>query len=91
MSASRDNRPLILQNLALWLLQALYTLSPIDLLPDFIPFIGQMDDLLGFVLTVAFTIYTARTLVKEGVLPDKRSSAIDVKYEPIPVDQIKKW
>ena len=30
----------------------LYVLSPIDLIPDFVPGVGQMDDLGAIVLTV---------------------------------------
>jgi uncharacterized membrane protein YkvA (DUF1232 family) len=33
-------------------LPALYVLSPLDLLPDFIPFIGHMDDAALFVLAL---------------------------------------
>ncbi len=85
------HRPLVLANLALWVLQALYTLSPIDLLPDFIPVIGLLDDLLGFGLVIAFTVYTARVLRREGALPGRREPAIDVvPYEPMPLEQLRK-
>jgi uncharacterized membrane protein YkvA (DUF1232 family) len=43
----RDVRvPIWARGLAL--LPALYLLSPIDLLPDFIPFVGRLDDALVF-------------------------------------------
>jgi uncharacterized membrane protein YkvA (DUF1232 family) len=53
--AARDSRtPLVAKLLAL--VTAAYALSPIDLIPDFIPVIGYLDDLvlvpLGIVLVV---------------------------------------
>lgn len=43
-----------------------YLLLPIDLLPDFIPFLGQMDD-----LTIAFAlIYFALELIPPEVFAD---------------------
>lgn len=56
--SARDPRtPLLVRLLAL--LAAAYALSPIDLIPDFIPVIGYLDDLillpLGIALIVKFT------------------------------------
>lgn len=56
--AARDPRtPLLVRALAV--LVAAYALSPIDLIPDFIPVIGYLDDLLliplGLALVVRFT------------------------------------
>jgi len=56
--SARDPRtPLLVRLLAL--LVAAYALSPIDLIPDFIPVIGYLDDLillpLGIALIVKFT------------------------------------
>lgn len=56
--AARDPRtPLLVRILAV--LVAAYALSPIDLIPDFIPVIGYLDDLillpLGIALIVKFT------------------------------------
>lgn len=56
--AARDPRtPLLVRALALFV--AAYALSPIDLIPDFIPVIGYLDDLLliplGLALVVRFT------------------------------------
>lgn len=56
--AARDPRTPILVR-ALAVLVAAYALSPIDLIPDFIPVIGYLDDLLliplGLVLVVRLT------------------------------------
>lgn len=56
--SARDPRtPLLVRLLAL--LVAAYALSPIDLIPDFIPVIGYLDDLillpLGIALIIKFT------------------------------------
>ena len=41
--------------LILWLVVA-YALSPIDLIPDFIPVVGLLDDLLILALAVTFAV-----------------------------------
>lgn len=56
--AARDPRtPLLVRLLALGV--AAYALSPIDLIPDFIPVLGYLDDVillpLGIVLVIRFT------------------------------------
>ncbi|MBW1881042.1 MAG: DUF1232 domain-containing protein [Deltaproteobacteria bacterium] len=57
----------------MWVFQGLYTVSPIDLIPDILPLLGWVDDLFGLMVTVAFTVYTLSILRKHGVkalLPD---------------------
>ncbi|TYC49969.1 DUF1232 domain-containing protein [Zoogloea oleivorans] len=50
--AARDPRtPMIVRGLALFV--AAYAFSPIDLIPDFIPVIGYLDDLLLIPLGLA--------------------------------------
>jgi len=44
-----------------------YALSPIDLIPDFIPVLGQLDDLLLLPLGIALAIrLVPRTVLEEG-------------------------
>ena len=53
--AARDPRtPWLVRLLAL--LVAAYALSPIDLIPDFIPLIGYLDDLLLLPLGIALVV-----------------------------------
>jgi len=40
-----------------WFAQAVYAISPIDLIPDLIPVLGWADDFLGFVLVLAISAY----------------------------------
>ncbi|WP_155298052.1 YkvA family protein [Deinococcus kurensis] len=55
-----------------WALLVLaYALSPIDLIPDFIPVLGQLDDL----LLVPAGLWVALRLVPPGVLVDARRAA----------------
>ena len=48
-----------------------YTLSPIDLIPDFIPVLGYLDDL----LLVPFLIALAVKMIPAGVLEECRAQA----------------
>lgn len=84
--AARDPRtPFFVRLLAL--LVAAYALSPIDLIPDFIPVIGYLDDLLlvplGIALVVRLTppevMTTAREKAAQAVeRPVSRAAAVVV-------------
>ncbi|MBA3834688.1 MAG: DUF1232 domain-containing protein [Sphingomonas sp.] len=52
---------------------AAYALSPIDLIPDFIPVLGYLDDL----LIVPLGIWAAIRLVPEAVMIDLRAKALE--------------
>lgn len=51
---------------------AAYALSPIDLIPDFIPILGYLDDL----LIVPLGIWAAVKLIPEPVMADLRLKAL---------------
>jgi uncharacterized membrane protein YkvA (DUF1232 family) len=59
--------------LAKWLLGAAvaYALSPIDLIPDFIPVIGYLDDL----LIVPLLVWLGMRLIPRQVMSDARKAA----------------
>jgi uncharacterized membrane protein YkvA (DUF1232 family) len=50
-----------------------YALSPIDLIPDFIPIIGYLDDL----ILIPIGIYFVLRIIPEGVMADARGQAQD--------------
>jgi len=55
-----------------------YALSPIDLIPDFIPVLGYVDDL----ILVPLGIYLALRLIPPHVLQDARRQALEWKAPP---------
>ncbi len=59
-----------------------YTLSPIDLIPDFIPVLGYLDDLIIVPLLIALSI----KLIPEEIIIQSRAKA-----EKEPVKLKKKW
>ena len=74
---------------ALWFAQAAYILFPFDLLPDFIPFIGWLDDLASLGGLGATSIWMIRLVQDVGLreLFGLQAKAIEVgAYEPIPTD-----
>lgn len=52
-------------------LVAAYALSPVDLIPDFVPVLGYLDDL----LIVPFGIWIALNLIAQAVMDDLRAQA----------------
>lgn len=83
-------KALLAANLVAWVAQGLYTVSPIDMIPDIVPLIGFADDLLGLFVTLAFTLYTLSLLWQHGprgLLPgnagrEHREGVIDIEPEP---------
>ena len=59
-----------------------YALSPVDLVPDFIPVIGYLDDL----ILVPAGIYLALKIVPEKVIAECRQKAVSEK-----IDSQVKW
>jgi len=76
--AARDPRtPFLVRVLAV--LVAAYALSPIDLIPDFIPVIGHLDDLLLVPLGLALVV----RLTPSGVLESARAQAQQAANRPV--------
>lgn len=75
---ARDPRtPLLVRVLAL--IVAAYALSPIDLIPDFIPVIGYLDDLLLVPLGLALVL----RLAPEAVVASARLKAQQLANRPV--------
>jgi uncharacterized membrane protein YkvA (DUF1232 family) len=60
-----------------------YALSPIDLIPDFIPIIGYLDDL----LIVPFLVFISLKLIPKEIMDECREQAKDIWKDGKP----KKW
>ena len=60
-----------------------YALSPVDLIPDFIPFLGYLDDLIILPLLVALTI----KFIPKDILEESRKKSADAFKDGKP----KKW
>ena len=76
--ASRDPRvPWYAKALAIAI--AAYALSPIDLIPDFIPVLGYLDDL----ILLPLGIWLALALIPDDVMADCRTKAAAVLQRPI--------
>jgi uncharacterized membrane protein YkvA (DUF1232 family) len=49
---------LLLTTIGAWFTSTAYTVSPIDLIPDIIPVLGQLDDAFGIIMVLLFTVYS---------------------------------
>ncbi|GAB3676012.1 YkvA family protein [Salinisphaera aquimarina] len=78
--AARDPRtPVVVRLLAA--LVAAYALSPIDLIPDFIPVIGYLDDLLLVPLGLALVVrLTPPAVMKSAQLQAERAARQPISY-----------
>jgi len=70
--AYKDKRTPFLAKLMLWLTVG-YLLSPIDLIPDFIPVLGLLDDLVIVPLLIKVSI----RLIPVEVIEDARKQLLD--------------
>ena len=61
----KDKRTPILAKILLWLALG-YLLLPFDLIPDFIPFFGQLDDL----IIVPLLVYLALKLIPPNIIDE---------------------
>ena len=76
--AARDPRvPWYVKLLAI--VVAGYALSPIDLIPDFIPVVGYLDDL----IIVPLGIWLVVLLVPEGIMAECRAKADQAALHPV--------
>lgn len=76
--AGRDSRtPFAAKLLALTV--AAYALSPIDLIPDFIPILGYVDDL----ILVPTGIWLALRLIPRPLMTEFRQQAAEMSDRPI--------
>lgn len=77
--ASKDSRvPWYVKALILFVV--VHTFSPIDLIPDFIPILGYLDDLIIAPLGIALAI----RLIPEEVLAESRERARSIRGEDGP-------
>jgi uncharacterized membrane protein YkvA (DUF1232 family) len=61
-----------------------YGLSPIDLIPDFIPILGHLDDL----VLIPLGVLAVRRLIPEAVMTDCRLRAEEAFRQGKPVSQV---
>ena len=76
--AARDPRTPLAAKL-LGLAVAAYALSPIDLIPDFIPVLGYLDDL----ILVPLGLWLAIRMIPEPVMDDHRAAAEAAARRPV--------
>ena len=82
MSALKSSHyALIAATCAAWFAQVLYLVMPLDLLPDFVPLLGFLDDAVGMAGAIGLTWYTGNALRDAGLLTSMAPKAVD--YEPI--------
>jgi uncharacterized membrane protein YkvA (DUF1232 family) len=79
--AARDPRTPILVR-ALAVLVAAYALSPIDLIPDFIPVIGYLDDLLLVPLGLALVVRLTPPEVMESTRVQAQQAGTNPDFSP---------
>ncbi|MES2043059.1 MAG: YkvA family protein [Pseudomonadota bacterium] len=75
--ATRDPRTPLAARVVGWLIAA-YALSPIDLIPDFIPVLGLLDD----ALLIPLGIWLFERMLPEGRMEEYRAEAMEAQAGP---------
>lgn len=75
--ATRDPRTPLTARAVGWLIAA-YALSPIDLIPDFIPVLGLVDD----ALLIPFGIWLFERMLPAGRMEEYRAEAMEAQSGP---------
>lgn len=78
---------LVCTTVAVWMFQLTWLISPIDPIPDFIPFIGLLDDAVSLMATLCLTAWTLVELHEAGAR--RAVGGPSYAYEPIPIDQVR--
>jgi uncharacterized membrane protein YkvA (DUF1232 family) len=66
MDSTKNQRVAIFANIVAWFLQGLYIVSPIDFIPDILPFIGWADDVFLFGLCMLMTLGTVVWIMRSN-------------------------
>lgn len=66
MDSNKNQRVAVFANLVAWFLQGLYIISPIDFVPDILPFIGWADDIFLFSLCMLMTFGTVFWIMRSN-------------------------
>lgn len=78
--AARDSRtPWVAKALAL--LVTAYAFSPVDLIPDFIPLLGYLDDLILIPAGIALAV----KLIPDKVMAESRAKAMENEQKPVSI------
>lgn len=75
LALKRKETPIVAKVLAA--VTVCYALSPIDLIPDFIPVLGYLDDLILLPCLIAFTV----KLIPQEVFKECQEQAVDLWSE----------
>lgn len=75
---AKDSRTPVMVRIMAGLIAA-YALSPIDLVPDFIPVIGVLDD----ILFVVGGLYMIMKFIDDVILESARARALSLKTSPV--------
>jgi uncharacterized membrane protein YkvA (DUF1232 family) len=70
--------------------------SPIDLIPDVIPVLGWLDDLVGLAAAATMTAYGVWRVLRHPALEHTAAEALPAgtgteAYEPVDPSDLKRW
>ncbi len=64
------NKNILLMTAVMWILESLYLASPIDLIPDLIPILGQVDDVISLLVVIGLTFFAFQRMRHKRTIDD---------------------